>query len=141
MLKANSPCTINVLMVDNDAKFLASAKKCLNSQGGLEVQTALSSEDALKKMGAKKPDVIVCGIQTPTKTGFEFLKAIRDNDESIPFIVFATPTKKILALEAIYSGANAMVKKYGKSSVVYQQLKSCIESVTQNSMSENVFDI
>ena len=136
MQKANNTSGINVLMVDNDAKFLASAKECLNLQGGLNVTTAQSSKPALEMMKKKTPDVIVCALHMQDTTGFEFLKTLRNDGNEIPFIVFTIDDDKEVALEAFRQGANGFIGKYGAPSVVYSQLKEHIDKVTKNSLTE-----
>ena len=124
---------IQVLLVDDDDMFLKSAKQCLEQQGGLSIETALSSDEAVEKMEKKNTDVIVCNIQMHVTNGFEFLKTLRDNGNTIPFVVFTITDKKELAIQALHLGANGFVGKYGDPSVVYQELKRCIESVTRTS--------
>ena len=122
---------INILLVDDDSDFLESAKGCLELEGNYDIETALSSSEALEKMEKKTPDVIVCDIQMPVTNGFEFLKMLRDNGNSTPFIVFTMTDKKELALQAFHLGANGFIGKYGDPSLVYSHLKKCIESVTE----------
>ena len=132
MQKSNEKKQITVLLVDDDPNFLKSARECLKLEGNFNIQTALSSDEALEKMKEKKTDVIVCDIQMPGTTGFEFLKTLRDNNNSIPFIVFTMTDKKEVALEAFHLGANGFIGKYGDPSIVYPKLKQCIENATKN---------
>ena len=136
MQKTNEKNQINVLLVDDDREFLKTAKECLNQQGGLNVEIASSSEQALEKMKTKKADVIVCDVQMPVTTGFEFLKTLRNNGNTIPFIVFTVTDKKEVALEAFRLGANGFIGKSGDPSIVYPKLKQCIENAAINSVKE-----
>ena len=130
MQNTNERKQVTVLLVDDDEDFLTSAKECLNLEGNFDIETALSSDEALKKMLNKKPDVIVCDIQMPMINGFQFLKMLRDSGNSIPFIVFTMTDKKEVAVQAFHLGANGFIGKYGDPTLVYPQLKKCIESVT-----------
>ena len=125
----------NVLLVDHDQNFLKCTKMCLEELGGISVETASSSE-SLKKLEKKRPDVIVCEINMPVATGFEFLKTLRDSN-SVPFIMFNPTIKMELALQAVHSGVNRSGGKYGDVPVVYTELKQCIENITKNQVNGN----
>ena len=140
MQKTNKKTQINVLLVDDDQQFLETAKECLNHQGGLNVEIASSSKQALEKMKKKNVDVIVCDIQMPGTTGFEFLKVLRNDGNTIPFIVFTITDKKEVALEAFMLGANGFIGKCGNPSVVYPKLKQCIENAAKNSVKREESD-
>ena len=140
-MNPNDKKRTSVLMVDDDSDFLAIAKQCLNLQGGLVIETALSSKQATEMIEKKRPDVIVCDIQMPETNGFEFLKKLRDNGDNIPFIVFTMTGKKDLALEAFKLGADGFIGKHGDPSVVFSNLLKCIEKVLKNSMPKKVTTI
>ena len=127
---------INVLLVDYNQHFLKCTELCLEELGGISVETASSSGEALEKIEKKRPDVIVCEINMPVTTGFEFLKTLRDSN-SVPFIMFNPTTKMELALQAFHSDVNRSVGKYGDASVVYTKLKQCIENITKNQVNGN----
>ena len=118
---------IKVLFVDDDKEFLKSAKQCLELQGNFNIETACSVDEAMEKMKNNKPDAIICDIQMPLKDGFEFLKALRDSEHDVPFIVFTVTEDKETALKAFKLGANGFVGKAGNPEVVFSTLQRCIE--------------
>jgi len=124
---SNKKEQIEVLFVDDDKEFLKSAKQCLKMQGNFNVETAFSVDEALKKIKEKKPDAIICDIQMPLADGFMFLKALRDNEYNVPFIVFTVTEDKETALKAFKLGANAFVGKSGDPKVVFSTLQRCLE--------------
>lgn len=123
-------------MVDDDPNFLESAKKCLELQGDLAIEAALSCAEAIEKMKNKKPDVIVCDIQMPVTNGLEFLKVLRNSDNDVPFIVFTITGDNEMILNAFNLGVNGFVGKCGDPSVVYPKIKRCIETVTRISVNK-----
>ena len=127
MQNSNKKEQINVLFVDDDKEFLKSAKQCLELKGNFNIETALSVDEALEKMKKNKPDAIICDIQMPLKDGFEFLKALRDSEYNVPFIVFTVAEDKETALKAFKLGANGFVGKSGDPEVVFSTLQRCIE--------------
>jgi DNA-binding NtrC family response regulator len=127
MQGSNKKEQIKVLFVDDDKEFLKSAKQCLKLQGNFDIESAFSVDEALEKMKKKKPDAIVCDIQMPLTDGFEFLKALRDSEYNVPFIVFTVTEDKETALKAFKLGANGFVGKSGDPEVVFSTLQRCIE--------------
>jgi len=127
MQGSNKKEQIKVLFVDDDKEFLKSAKQCLNLQGNFDIEAAFSVDEAMEKMKKKKPDAIICDIQMPLTDGFEFLKALRDSEYNVPFIVFTVTEDKETALKAFKLGANAFVGKSGDPEAVFSTLQRCIE--------------
>ena len=124
---------IHVLHIDDDKSFLKSAKQCLKLQGDFVIESASSVDEALENMMKKKPDVIVCDINMPGTDGFEFLKALRESKNNVPFIVFTITGDKEQARKAFNLGANGFVGKSGKPEVVFSTLKRCIEEAVNDS--------
>jgi DNA-binding NtrC family response regulator len=79
---------IRVLHVDDDSSFLKITKQCIEMEAPVQVDTAISVEEALKKLEKERYDVIVSDYQMPTKDGLEFLKELRENGNTTPFIMF-----------------------------------------------------
>jgi DNA-binding NtrC family response regulator len=127
MQASNKRKPIKVLFIDDDEDFLKSAEQCLKLQGNFDIESAFSVDEALEKMKKKKPDAIVCDIRMPLTDGFEFLKALRDSEYNIPFIVFTVAEDKETALRAFKLGANGFVGKSGDPEVVFSTLQRCIE--------------
>jgi len=127
MQASNKKEAIQVLFVDDDEEFLKSAKQCLKLQGNFDIESASSVDEAMEKMRKKKPDAIVCDIQMPLTDGFEFLKALRESEYNVPFIVFTVTEDKETALKAFNLGANGFVGKSGDPEVVFSTLQRCIE--------------
>ena len=132
MQGSNKKEQIKVLFVDDDKALLKSAKQCLKLQGNFNIEAAFSVDEALEKMKKKKPDAIICDIQMPLTDGFEFLKALRDSEYKVPFIVFTVTEDKETALKAFKLGANAFVGKSGDPEVVFSTLQRCIEKTVKS---------
>jgi len=117
-----------VLLIQGDRDLLALTRKCLLLQGGVVVETAISASEAFKKMETIKPDVIVCDLSYSFENSFDFLKKLRENGISIPFISFAYDDEKDLVLKSLDLGANGYVFKSGDTSSIYEALKKLIDS-------------
>jgi PAS domain S-box-containing protein len=117
---------IRVLHVDDDAGFLAVAKQCLEEQGQFEVDTALSVEEALKKLKDSEYDAVVTDYQMPGKNGLELLRELRQEGNDVPFILFTCKGKEEIAIEALNSGVYRYVGKEGNAEATYAELKRSI---------------
>jgi len=127
MQTSNKKEHTKILFVDDDTDFLKSAKTCLKMQGNFDIELAFSADEAKKKMKHNRPDAIVCDVRMPLTNGFEFLKALRESGNNIPFIVFTVTDNKETALKAFNLGANGLVGKAGDPEVVFSTLKRYIE--------------
>jgi DNA-binding response OmpR family regulator len=56
---------------------------------GMEVLTASTGDEGLKKMQVEKPDLILLDVMLPGKSGFEILKIIKKNSQTkdIPVLI------------------------------------------------------
>lgn len=122
---------IRVLHVDDEESLLKVAKECLQMEGSFEVETAVSVEDALKKLGKEKFDVVVCDYQMPGKDGLAFLKELRDNNNDIPFIMFTGRGREEVAIKALNYGADQYLNKSGDPGTVYGELAHSIRKAAE----------
>jgi PAS domain S-box-containing protein len=134
--KSGEEDTIRVLHVDDEAGFLKATKQILEMQGSFEVETAESVEEAQEKMRKKEFDVIVCDYIMPGKDGLEFLKELRDGNNTIPFIIFTGKGREIVAIRALNLGADQYVNKIGKPEAVYTELAYGIRKVVKTKQAE-----
>jgi PAS domain S-box-containing protein len=127
---------IHILYVDDEAGLLKAAKSILEMQGSLHVETAVSVEEAIKKMEEETFDVIVSDYIMPGKDGLEFLKELRDSGNRIPFIIFTGKGREIVAIKALNLGADQYVNKIGKPEAVYSELAHGIRTVVKGKKAE-----
>ena len=122
---------VHILHVDDDSFCLKVAKECLEMQGKLQVDTALSAEAAVEKMKNKKYDVVICDYAMPTKDGLEFLKDLQEAGNSIPFIIFTGEGREEVAIKALNLGADRYFNKVGDPESVYGELAHSVFQVVQ----------
>ena len=117
---------IRVLHVDDDVGFLGVAKECLEAEGLLRVDTALSAEEGLEKLGCVDYDVVVSDFQMSGLDGLEFLRELRRLGRDVPFILFTCKGKADIAVEALNSGVYRYVGKEGDAEATYGELRHSI---------------
>jgi PAS domain S-box-containing protein len=122
---------IRVLHVDDDAEFLAVTKQVLEEQGEFQVDTALSAEDALKKLKSSEYDALVVDYQMPGKTGLELLRELKQERIEIPFVLLTCKGKAEIAIEALNSGVERYIDKQGDPESTYAELKRTIRNAVK----------
>jgi len=130
--------TIKVLHVDDEVAFLAVAKQCLEEQSNIQVDTALSAKEALKKLRRTEYDVVVCDYQMPDKNGLELLKELRSQGNDTPFILFTCRGKEDIAIEALNSGVHRYIEKEGNAEVTFEELKHSICTAVREQKAEKL---
>lgn len=77
---------IQVLLVDDEEEFLASAARGL-SRRGFEVEVASTGQIALARLADRRFDVIVIDVQMPGMNGLELMREIAAGWPGLPVIV------------------------------------------------------
>jgi len=129
---------IRVLHVDDDAGFLGVAKECLEAEGMLRVDTALSAEEGLEKLGCVDYDIVVSDYQMSGLNCLEFLRELRRLGKDVPFILFTCKGREEVAVEALNSGVYRYVGKEGDSEVTYGELRHSICEVVRGWRAERL---
>ena len=122
LLDLSEKTPVRVLHVDDEFSLLKVAKQCLEMEGNLQVDTAVSADEAEKKMNEKVYDVIVSDYMMPKRTGLDFLKDLRKSGNNIPFIVFTGKGREEVAVKALNLGADQYLNKVGDPETVYLEL-------------------
>ena len=79
---------IRALCVDDDPALLDISKNFLERDGEIAVEPSTSAMDAMVMLETKHFDVIVCDYQMPKMDGIQFLKSLRIQGRTTPFILF-----------------------------------------------------
>jgi CheY-like chemotaxis protein len=110
---ASSAPPARLALVAEDSDLTRSLVAATLARGGFRVVEAVDGKDALERMRAARPDVLVTDLEMPAMDGIELIRRVRAEPSlaSVPVLVFSTrgtPTSKREAAEA---GANAYVVK------------------------------
>jgi PAS domain S-box-containing protein len=126
----SSAVPIRILHVDDDADFLEVATQILKISGDFEVDSALNTDEAYKKMSTQQYDVIICDYEMPIKDGLQFLKELRANKNNIAFMLFTGKGREEVAMTALNLGADGYYSKHGSTETVFGELVHGIKKVT-----------
>jgi PAS domain S-box-containing protein len=120
---ANGKGCLRILHVDDDPSVLEISKQILMEiNGGFEIDCACCVDEALKKLVTSYYDVIISDYEMPQKDGLQFLKELREQKNTIPFILFTGKGREEVAIKALNLGADGYINKQGAPETVYGEL-------------------
>ena len=101
-----------VLLVENEAIVRQGLRKLLELDLELEVVgEARDGEDALERIGALRPDVVVLDLRMPRRDGIGVLEALRARGALVPCLVLTTFDDPELFMRAALAGARGYLLK------------------------------
>ncbi len=100
-----------ILVVDDSAVDRRFVGGLLKRQADYAVEFAEDGSDALSKIRASVPDVIVTDLQMPNRNGLELVSAVRMHHPGVPVILMTGHGSEGLAVEALHRGAAGYVPK------------------------------
>ncbi len=100
------------LVVEDSMTDMQIISRCLQ-QGGLNVVTASSGEEALAKLSNHKPDIIILDVVLPGCSGFEVCREIKDAaaTNQIPVVICSTKSGEMDKFWGMKQGADAYLAK------------------------------
>jgi CheY-like chemotaxis protein len=103
---------VTALVVEDSMTDMQVIISCLQ-QGGLNVLTADSGEEAITKISSHKPDVIVLDVVLPGRSGFELCRDLKAeaNTRKIPVIICSTKAGEMDKFWGMKQGADAYLAK------------------------------
>jgi len=101
------------IMVVEDDEHISKVYEIKFAKEGINVVLARDGEEAVVKITAEKPDVILLDLMIPKKDGFGVLEEIKKNPElvNIPVIILSNLGQKSDQDRAIALGANEYLVK------------------------------
>jgi PAS domain S-box-containing protein len=104
--------------------------------GDVHVDIAESASAALDMLSTQKYDAIVSDYQMPGMNGIEFLKALRESNDNIPFILFTGRGREEIVIEALKNGADFYLQKGGDPKSQFAELTNIIDQLVTKRRSE-----
>ena len=101
---------MKIAIVDDEQDMRRSISQWL-ALSGFDTETFASAEEALKKLDADYPGVVVSDIKMPGMDGMQFLKRLMSIDSGLPVIMITGHGDVPMAVEAMRVGAYDFLEK------------------------------
>ena len=101
------------IMAVDDERHIVRLIQVNLERSGFQVITAFDGPEALKKVEAERPDLIVLDVMMPKMDGFEVLKRLQANPETreIPVIMLTAKAQDVDVFRGWSSGVSAYLTK------------------------------
>lgn len=100
------------IMLIDDSKTMRNIQKAVLLQlGHKEVLEACDGQDALSKVAAFKPELLLVDWNMPNMDGLTFVKTFRQANKTTPIIMVTSEAERPRVIEAIKAGVNNYVVK------------------------------
>jgi DNA-binding NtrC family response regulator len=115
-----------ILVVD-DEQSMAQFLGIVLRKEGYQVTTVNNGRDALEKVKAETPDVVITDIKMPGMDGIQVLQGIKKLDPAIPVVIMTAYASQQSAIDAVNLGAYQYLIKNAKNDEIKLIVRNAIE--------------
>lgn len=114
--------TDKVLIVDDEQDFLKIISDRLTARD-MNVSTASSAKDAIKKIDTESFDAVVLDLQMPEMDGLETLKVMKEKNPDLQVILLTGHATVEKGIEAMKLGAMDLLEKPADLATIVERIK------------------
>jgi DNA-binding response OmpR family regulator len=119
-----------VLVVDDEADFIATYERLLRRQG-YEVVTATSRATGLAALAGEPPDLVISDLRLPDGDGLDVVRAARGARHSMPVIVVTGYPSDDTRRAAHAAGATTFLAKPFAAAVLLAAIRSGLDGTVE----------
>ena len=121
-----------LLVVDDEPNLLRAVEACLRAEG-FEVTTARSGREALLRVAATLPDLIVSDIRMPGMSGYELAQQLRASARTslVPIVFLTAKGETADRIEGFRSGVDAYLTKPFEPNELVAVIKNIVDRVAR----------
>lgn len=120
---------MKVMLVDDSKTMRNIQKGILTQLGYTDLEEACDGLDALSKVGAFQPELLLVDWNMPNMDGLSFVKKFREQGNKAPIIMVTTEAEKSRVVEAIKAGVNNYVVKPFTPDLLGERIKETLARV------------
>ncbi len=121
---------MKVMLIDDSKTMRTIQKNVLAQMGYTDICEAADGQDALSKVFAEQPGIILLDWNMPNMNGLEFLQKYRQQEKNTPVIMCTTEAEKPRVIEALKNGANNYVVKPFTPDGLAEKINQTLKKVT-----------
>jgi two-component system, OmpR family, alkaline phosphatase synthesis response regulator PhoP len=131
-----------ILAVDDERHIVRLVQVNLE-RAGYEVVTAFDGKDALEKVEAERPDLVVLDVMMPYMDGFEVLQNLRKNPNTreLPVIMLTAKAQDADVFRGWQSGVDCYLTKPFNPMELISFVKRIFKSLEEGDANSNVYDL
>ncbi len=120
---------MKVMLVDDSKTMRNIQKGILTQLGYTDLEEACDGLDALSKVGAFQPELLLVDWNMPNMDGLTFVKKYRELGHKTPIIMVTTEAEKARVVEAIKAGVNNYVVKPFTPDLLGERIKETLARI------------
>jgi DNA-binding NtrC family response regulator len=118
-----------ILVIDDESAILESLQILLRGEG-FEVEIARGGKEALDRLDAVTPDLVVSDIRMPGVSGLDLLSTVRERDPEMPVILMTAQASLQSAIQAVNHGAFYYLQKPFSNAELVALCRRAVEART-----------
>lgn len=127
---------ITVLYVDDEPALRDIGKIFLERIGNFSVETCSSAPEALKRLKQTSYHAILSDYDMPEMNGIQFLKQVRADYPTLPFVIFTGRGREDVVVEALNNGVDFYLQKGGEPKSQFAELSHKLRAAVQRRRSD-----
>ncbi len=120
---------MKILLVDDSRTIRNIQKNVLSEIGHTDIVEAADGVEALSKLGAERPDLMLVDWNMPNMDGITLVRKVRETDKTLPMIMVTTEAEKSRVLEAVKAGVNNYVVKPFTAETLSEKIKQTMDKI------------